>query len=137
MSERYAASSAATSRRVGHGASGCLRPVHLCTASRRRPATLALPRHPSVRCGEPRGPLREGVHARMRIWLPGATAALAAAAAPAVLATQSGLAYAEVDKLSGAPLPPRPPEKTSPILDRFYILAAFYTPVIYTDGRIH
>jgi hypothetical protein len=63
----------------------------------------------------------------MRIWL---------AVAAAVLAAQSGLAYAEVDKLSGAPLPPRPPEKTSPILDRFYILAAFYTPVIHTDVRI-
>jgi hypothetical protein len=63
----------------------------------------------------------------MRIWL---------AVAAAVLATQSGLAYAEIDKLSGAPLPPRPPEKTSPILDHFYILAAFYSPVIHTDVRI-
>jgi hypothetical protein len=63
----------------------------------------------------------------MRIWL---------AVAAAVLATQSGLAYAEVDKLSGAPLPPRPPEKTSPILDHFYIRAAFYSPVIHTDVRI-
>jgi len=63
----------------------------------------------------------------MRIWL---------AVAAAVLATQSGLAYAEVDKLSGAPLPPRPPEKTSPILDHFYILAASYAPVIHTDVRI-
>jgi len=63
----------------------------------------------------------------MRIWL---------AVAAAVLATQSGLAYAEVDKLSGAPLPPRPPEKTSPILDRFYILGAFYSPVVHTDVRI-
>ena len=63
----------------------------------------------------------------MRIWL---------AVAAAILATQSGLADAEVDKLSGAPLPPRPPEKTSPILDHFYILAAFYSPVIHTDVRI-
>jgi len=63
----------------------------------------------------------------MRIWL---------AVAAAVLATQSGLAYAEVDKLSGAPLPPRPPEKTSPIRDRFYILGAFYSPVVHTDVRI-
>lgn len=63
----------------------------------------------------------------MRIWL---------AVAAAILATQSGLADAEVDKLSGAPLPQRPPEKTSPILDHFYILAAFYSPVIHTDVRI-
>ncbi|HUL45913.1 MAG TPA: hypothetical protein VLV25_02300 [Steroidobacteraceae bacterium] len=63
----------------------------------------------------------------MRIWL---------AVAPVVLAAQSGLAHAEVDKLSGAPLLPRPPEKTSPILDHFYVLAAFYSPVIHTDVRI-
>jgi hypothetical protein len=63
----------------------------------------------------------------MRIWL---------AVAAAVLAAQSGLACAEVDKLSGAPLPPRPPEKTSPIHDRFYILGAFYSPVVHTDLRI-
>ncbi len=63
----------------------------------------------------------------MRIWL---------AVAAAVLATQSEFAHAEVDKLSGAPLPPRPPEKTSPIHDRFYILGAFYSPVVHTDVRI-
>lgn len=63
----------------------------------------------------------------MRIWL---------AVAAAVLATQSGLTYAEVDKLSGAPLPPRPPEKTSPIYDHFYILGAFYSPVVHTAVRI-
>jgi len=63
----------------------------------------------------------------MRIWL---------VVAAAVVATQSGLACAEVDKLSGAPLPPRPPEKTSPILDHFYILVPFYAPVIHTDVRI-
>jgi hypothetical protein len=63
----------------------------------------------------------------MRIWL---------AVAAVVFATQSLPAHAEVDKLSGAPQPPRPPEKTSPILDHFYILAAFYTPVIHTDVRI-
>jgi hypothetical protein len=63
----------------------------------------------------------------MRIWL---------AVAAAVLATQSGLALAEVDKLSGAPLPPHPPEKTSPILDRFYILGAFYSPTVHTDVRV-
>ena len=63
----------------------------------------------------------------MRIWL---------AVAAAILATQSGLAQTQVDKLSGAPLPPRPPEKTSPIHDRFYILGAFYSPVVHTDVRI-
>jgi len=63
----------------------------------------------------------------MRIWL---------AVAAAVLATQSGLNYAEVDRLSGAPLPPRPPEKTSPIHDHFYFLGAFYSPVVHTDVRI-
>ncbi len=63
----------------------------------------------------------------MRIWL---------AVAAAVLATQSEFAHAEVDKLSGAPLPPRPPEKTSPIHDRFYILGAYYSPVVRTDVRI-
>jgi hypothetical protein len=63
----------------------------------------------------------------MRIWL---------AVAAVVVATQSGLAYADVDKLSGAPLPPRPPQASSPIHDRFYILGAFYSPVVHTDVRI-
>ncbi len=63
----------------------------------------------------------------MRVWL---------AVAAVVVATQSGLAYADVDKLSGAPLPPRPPERSSPIHDRFYILGAFYSPVVHTDVRI-
>ena len=63
----------------------------------------------------------------MRIWL---------AVAAVLGAAHSGLAHAEVDKLSGAPLPPRPPEKTSPIHDRFYILGAFYSPVVHTDVRI-
>ena len=63
----------------------------------------------------------------MRIWL---------AVAAVVLATQSVPAHAEVDKLSGAPLPPRPPEKSSPIHDRFYILGAFYSPVAHTDVRV-
>ncbi|HXY95532.1 MAG TPA: hypothetical protein VEH00_01075, partial [Steroidobacteraceae bacterium] len=63
----------------------------------------------------------------MRMWL---------VVAAAVVATQSGLAEAEVDKLSGAPLPPRPPEKTSPIHDHFYILVPFYAPVIHTEVRI-
>lgn len=63
----------------------------------------------------------------MRIWL---------AVAAVVVATHSGLACAEVDKLSGAPLPPRPPEKSSPIHDRFYILGAFYSPTVRTDARI-
>ena len=64
----------------------------------------------------------------MRIWL---------AAAAVVLATSSGLACADVDKLSGAPLPPQEkPERSSPIHDRFYILGAFYSPVVHTDVRI-
>jgi hypothetical protein len=63
----------------------------------------------------------------MRIW---------PAAAAVFLATQSGLAYADVDKLSGAPLPPHPPEKSSPIHDHFYVLGAFYSPVAHTDVRI-
>ena len=63
----------------------------------------------------------------MRIWL---------AVAAVVLATQSLPAHAEVDKLSGAPQPPRPPEKTSPILDRFYILGSFYSPALHTDVRV-
>lgn len=63
----------------------------------------------------------------MRIWP--AVAALA-------LATQAPLARADRDKQSGAPLPPRPPELTSPILDHFYILGAFYSPVVHTDVRI-
>ena len=71
--------------------------------------------------------MREGVHARMRIWL---------AVAAVVLATQSGLARADRDKLSGAPLPPQPPQASSPIHDRFYILGAFYSPVVHTSVRI-
>lgn len=63
----------------------------------------------------------------MRMWL---------AVAAAVLATQSGLAYAEVDKLSGAPLPPHRSETPSPIHDHFYVLGAFYSPVVHTDVRI-
>jgi hypothetical protein len=52
----------------------------------------------------------------MRYWL-----ALAAVAAT----LHAPLACADRDTLSGAPLPPQPPEKTSPIHDRFYVLAAF------------
>ena len=63
----------------------------------------------------------------MRIWL--AVAAL-------VLATAAPLARADRDKLSGAPLPPQPPERSSPIRDHFYILGAFYSPAIHTDVRI-
>ena len=63
----------------------------------------------------------------MRIWL---------ALAAAVLATHPQLACADRDKQSGAPLPPRPPEKSSPIRDHFYILGAFYVPVVHTDVRI-
>ena len=55
------------------------------------------------------------------------------AAAIVVLATQSGLAVADIDKLSGAPLPPpQKPQRSSPIHDHFYILGAFYPPTIST-----
>jgi hypothetical protein len=63
----------------------------------------------------------------MRIW---------PAVAAVVLATQTPLAHADRDKQSGAPLPPQPPEKSSPIHDHFYILGAFYSPVVHTDVRI-
>ena len=71
--------------------------------------------------------MREGVHARMRIWL---------AVTAVVLATAAGRAYADRDKESGAPLPPHPAERSSPIHDRFYLLAAYYSPVVHTDLRI-
>jgi hypothetical protein len=58
------------------------------------------------------------------------------AAAIVILATQPGLALAEVDKLSGAPLPaPAKPERPSPIHDHFYILGAFYSPTVSTTVR--
>lgn len=64
----------------------------------------------------------------MRIWF---------AVAAVVVATHSGLAHADRDKLSGAPQPPpQPPERSSPIRDRFYILGAFYSPVVHTSVRI-
>ena len=58
------------------------------------------------------------------------------AAAIGVLATQSGLAVADIDKLSGAPLPaPEKLERPSPIHDHFYILGAYYPPKINTTVR--
>jgi hypothetical protein len=63
----------------------------------------------------------------MRIW---------PAVAALVLATAAPLARADLDPLSGAPLPPRPPERSSPIHDHFYILGAFYPPAVHTDVRI-
>jgi hypothetical protein len=63
----------------------------------------------------------------MRIWL---------AAAAVLLATQSGLAAADVDKLSGAPLPVKKPVRSSPIHDHFYILGAFYSPQVSSSVRI-
>lgn len=63
----------------------------------------------------------------MRIWL--AVIAL-------VLATAAPLARADRDKQSGAPLPPHPPERSSPIHDHFYILGAFYPPAVHTEVRI-
>jgi hypothetical protein len=63
----------------------------------------------------------------MRIWH---------AAAAVVLATCARPAVADVDKLSGAPLPaPQKPERSSPIHDHFYILGAFYSPSINTSVR--
>jgi hypothetical protein len=58
------------------------------------------------------------------------------AVAALVLATQAPLAHADRDKLSGAPLPPQEPERSSPIHDHFYILGAFYSPVAHTNVRI-
>ncbi|HXZ60180.1 MAG TPA: hypothetical protein VEG26_08330 [Steroidobacteraceae bacterium] len=63
----------------------------------------------------------------MRIWL---------AVAAVVLAAQAPLAHADRDKLSGAPEPPQKPERSSPIHDHFYILGAFYSPVVHTNVRI-
>lgn len=62
----------------------------------------------------------------MRIWL---------ALAAAVLATHAQHAYADRDKQSGAPLRPGPAEKSSPIRDRFYALAAYYPAVVHTTVR--
>jgi hypothetical protein len=63
----------------------------------------------------------------MRIWL---------ALVAVVMTAHAPLACADRDKQSGAPLPPAPPEKTSPIHDHFYILGAFYSPVVQTNLRI-
>ena len=63
----------------------------------------------------------------MRIWL--AVAAL-------VLTIAAPLARADRDKESGAPLPPKPPARSSPIRDHFFILGAFYSPAVHTDVRI-
>lgn len=63
----------------------------------------------------------------MRTWL--AVAAL-------FLAIQAAPAFADRDKESGAPLPPRPPETVSPIRDHFYVSAAFYSPAVHTDLRV-
>lgn len=62
----------------------------------------------------------------MRIWL---------ALAAVVLATHAQHACAERDKQSGAPLPSGPAQKSSPIRDRFYVLAAFYPAVVQTTVR--
>jgi hypothetical protein len=71
--------------------------------------------------------MREGVLARMRMWL---------AVAAVVLATQVRPAHADRDKESGAPLPPHPPERPSPIHDHFYAYGAFYSPVVHTSLRV-
>lgn len=71
--------------------------------------------------------MREGVQARMRIWL---------AAAAVLLATQAVPALADRDKESGAPLPPRHHETDSPIHDHFYVDAAFYSAAVHTNVRV-
>jgi hypothetical protein len=63
----------------------------------------------------------------MRIWLP---------AAAVFLATQAVPAFAERDPNSGAPLPPRGHEVSSPITDHFYIRATFYDPQVRTNFRV-
>jgi hypothetical protein len=62
----------------------------------------------------------------MRIWL---------AAAAVLLATQAAPALADRDAHSGAPLPPRRHEASSPITDHFYIRATFYSPQLRTNFR--
>jgi len=59
-----------------------------------------------------------------------------AALAATLLVSQSGLALADIDKLSGAPLPPQKAERSSPIHDRFYILGAFYPTQVSTNVRV-
>jgi hypothetical protein len=63
----------------------------------------------------------------MRIWLLVAAVLLAAQAAPAL---------ADRDPNSGAPLPPRKKEASSPITDHFYAAAAFFSPRISTNFRV-
>jgi hypothetical protein len=58
------------------------------------------------------------------------------ALAAMVLATQAGLALADIDKLSGAPLPPQKAERSSPIHDHFYILGSFYPLQVSTNVRL-
>jgi hypothetical protein len=58
------------------------------------------------------------------------------AVAALFLATQAAPALADRDKESGAPLPPRPAEISSPIRDHFYVIAAFYSPAVSTNVRI-
>jgi hypothetical protein len=63
----------------------------------------------------------------MRIW-PAATAVL--------FASLSAPALADVDPLSGAPLPPRPLATPSPITDHFYASAAVYSSSARTNLRL-
>ena len=68
-----------------------------------------------------------GVYDRMRIWL------ATAASLSAILSTA---ALADIDPLSGAPLPPRKEEIPSPITDHFYALAGVYSFSAKTHLRL-
>jgi hypothetical protein len=63
----------------------------------------------------------------MRIWLVAVAALLTVEAAPA---------RADRDPNSGAPLPPKKREASSPITDHFYIRASFFDPQMRTNLRL-
>jgi hypothetical protein len=63
----------------------------------------------------------------MRIWL---------AAAAVLLVMEVTPALADRDPNSGAPLPPKKREVSSPITDHFYIRASFYAPQLRTNLRL-
>jgi len=63
----------------------------------------------------------------MRIWLVAVAALLTMEAAPAL---------ADRDPNSGAPLPPKKREASSPITDHFYIRASFFDPQMRTNLRL-
>jgi len=63
----------------------------------------------------------------MRIW---------PAAAAVLLAVQAATALADRDPNSGAPLPPRKREASSPITDHFYARVSFYDPQFRANIRL-